>query len=378
MGPMFPPGADERRIRLARPSLPPLEEYQAAVAEIFASRQLSNSGAWCRRLEDAVARRVGVPCAIGAPSADIGLAVALRAVAARSAGRRRVILPSYTFPSSANAVLSAGLAPVFCDIEPLTLCLEPEAVRAQLDGDTAAILAVHAHGNPADMPALERLAAGAGVALVADAAPAIGTVLDGRHVGGYGDLSVFSFSGTKVLTAGEGGMICCRDDGMAAHLRRLCRYGLGDDYVGEHVGLNGKLAELPAALAFLALPRLDGWLENRRRAVQDYRRRLAGLRGARLQEERSAGARSSWTDLAVIFESVEVAARVATHATARGIDTRPYYRPLHRMPAFAACARGPLDRTEEIADRVVCLPLYNEISGATVALVAGVVREAIG
>lgn len=369
-------GGEGHRIRLALPSLPPLAEYQAAVADIFGSRRLSNSGAWCQRLESAAMERVQTPFAIATPSGDIGLVLVLRALAARSPERRRVVLPSYTFASTANAVLAAGLEPVFCDVDADTLCIDPEDANALVDAGTAAILAVHAHGNPADMPALERLAESAGVALLADAAPAFGACIGGRSVGSFGDASVFSFSGTKVLSAGEGGMICCADPELEQSLRLLARYGLGADYVCECVGLNGKLAELPAALVLLGMPRLEGWLERRSRAVQALRARLDGLSGLRLQQARP-GSRSTWTEFAVIFPSVEVARRVAAAADAYGIDTRPYYKPLDRMPAFAGCERGPLERTDALADRVVCLPMYNEIRDETVALIAEVVREAV-
>jgi dTDP-4-amino-4,6-dideoxygalactose transaminase len=369
-------GEEGSRIRLAMPSLPPLEEFQAAVADLFRSRRLSNSGAWCRRLETAVAERAGTPFGIATPSADIGLTLVLRSLAARSPGRKGVVLPSYTFPSTANAVLAAGLEPVFCDVDASSLCVDPEAARSLVDEGTAAILAVHAHGNPADMPALERIAASAGVVLLADAASAFGARIGGRSVGSFGDVSVFSFSGTKILTAGEGGVICCADAEFARSLRLLGRYGLGDDYVCESVGLNGKLAELPAALALLGLPRLDGWLARRSRAVEAFRQRLEGLPALRLQRP-YPGARSTWAEFAVVFPSPEVARRVEEVTDAYGIDTRPYYKPLHRMPAFTGCARGPLERTEAVADRVVCLPMYNEIRDETVALIAEVVREAV-
>lgn len=367
---------DGGRIRLAMPSLPPLEEFQAAVADLFQSRRLSNSGTWCRKFEAAAAERAGTPFAIATPSADVGLVLVLRSLAARSSSRTRVVLPSYTFPTTANAVLAAGLEPVFCDVDPGSMCIDPEAARSLIEPGTAAILAVHAHGNPADMVALESIASSAGIALLSDAAPAFGATIDGRSVGSFGDVAVFSFSGTKVLTAGEGGMICCADPELAAGLRRLGRYGLGDDYVCQGVGLNAKLGELPAALAMLGLPRLDGWLARRARAVELLRRGLEGIAGLRLQRP-YPGSRSTWTDFAVTFPSVEVARRVVEVTDAYGIDTRPYYRPLHLMLPFAGCPRGPLEHTDDLADRVVCLPMYNEIHDENVELIAEVVREAV-
>jgi dTDP-4-amino-4,6-dideoxygalactose transaminase len=363
-------------LRVSVPSLPPFEDVAPSLRQIFDSRMLSNSGPVSRDLERAVAEAVGVPHAVSAPSGDVALLLAFRALAEVCGPRRQVVMPSYTHPSTANAAVWNGFEPVFCDVDPRTLCLAPELVEPALGGEVAAIVAVHAHGNPCDMPALEQLAARHGVFLIADAAAALGASLDGRPIGGFGDMEVFSFSGTKVLTAGEGGMVCCRDDRLAALLRRGGRYGIDTDYWCEGPGVNGKLAEIPAALALAGLPLLDGWLARRRQAAERYRAALAGLPGLAVQETVAPGAVASCKDLPLILPSAEEARDLARSLRAYRIETRPYYRPLHRMPAFRRFPSAGLAATERLADAVLCVPLYNQIRDEVLELVIAGVREA--
>lgn len=367
------------RLRLSVPSLPDTEVLQRRFAEILESRWLSNDGATCRAFEAAVADFVGVPEAVSTPSGDLALFAALCEVARRRGGdgRRRVIVPSYTHPSTGNAIVWAGLEPLFCDIDPDTLCLLPDAVAALLDDSVAAVLAVDAHGNPCDKEALERLAGDAGAMLVSDAAAAFGASIGGRRVGSFGDLEAFSFSGTKILTTGEGGIICCTDPALAASLRQTSRYGIRSNYRCDRPGINGKLAELPAALGLEGLPHVDGWLERRRRAADRYHRQLADLPAVRCQQPVSPRHASTWKDLALITEGPEVAQRVAGRLGAYRIDTRPYYRPLHAMPAFRFFPNGDLTVTERLDDAIICIPLYSDIRDEVVDLVMRALREAL-
>ena len=271
-------------IHISLPSLPPIDVFAPDVAQIVSSRWTSNSGPYCDRLEAETREYLDVEHVVAAPSGDVALGMAFQAVRTLLPGRDEVIVPSYTFPSTANAVIRAGLRPRFCDVDPSSLCATEESVRPLLSSRTAAIVPVHAHGNPCDMPSFESLAAESGAMLVSDAAAALGATFDGRRIGGFGDLEVFSLSSTKVMTAGEGGLLACRDGDLASLLRRIGRYGLQSDYESDVVGINGRLAELPAALALRGLPLLDGWLGDRRRAGELYAELLAECPGVRLQQ----------------------------------------------------------------------------------------------
>lgn len=369
--------ARKAAIRLSVPSLPPLEQYQQAVAQIFASATLSNDGPWCARLEREVAETVGVPHAVALPNGDAALMATFRALRVVSGDRNEVVMPAYTFPSTANAAVAAGFHVVFCDIDARSLCVTPETAASLVGARTAAVVPVHAHGNPADMPRLERFCADLGVRLISDGAPAFGARIGNRRVGGFGDLEIFSFSGTKVVSGGEGGMVCTRDPELADLVRRIARYGLDGSYECLYSGINGKLAELPAALVTLSLPYVERWLARRRRAAQMYRDALGDCRGLRFQQLSTADAVSVWKDFALLLDGPPVRERIAEALRRYRVDTRPYYRPLHTMSAFRAMRRGPLPETDRCADSVLCIPIYNDIPDAVIAFVSGIVRDAL-
>lgn len=365
--------------RLSVPSLPSTSGFLDDVKTICNSRSLSNRGSYCRRFEKGLEEYVGRPV-LSAPSGDIALLIALATLKAEIGNdhRREVILPSYTHPSTANGLLWNGFEPVFCDVDERTLCITPELVDPLLGPRVIAILPVYAHGNPCDMPTLELLAHEKRLKLVTDASAAFGAEISGRRAGSFGDLEVFSFSGTKVLTCGEGGGICFRNTALYETARCLGQYGTSENYVAVMKGMNGKLAELPAALGLANLETFQTSLSNRRRAAERYRYHFRDLTEFRMQHTFSPVARSSEKDFALIFDSPQKAQNLVRRLASYRIDTRPYYRPLHNMPAFAHCRHGNLENTERIADCVVCIPLYNEIRNELVDMVAGIVADALG
>lgn len=364
--------------RVSVPSLPPASTLVAHLFSILESKMLSNTGPICREFEERMGSLLGLPGVMSTPSGDSGLMLAFRMLRLTLAkGRREMVMPSYAHPSLVNAALWNGFQPVFCDIDPKTLCVTSECVAASLTSDTAIIAVLHAHGNPCDMPALESLARDRGIALLGDAAGAFGAEIGGRRVGSWGDVEVFSLSGTKTLTAGEGGLVCSRNEELLKLGRRLARYGTDSEYTVETPGLNAKLAELPAALALSGLPFVDQWLAHRRKAEARYRERLAHVRGLRFQQPTAADAVSGCKDAVLILESPAEARRLSQRLAAYRIESRPYYRPLHRMPAYAEFFRSDLRATEQIADCTLCVPLYNEIREEVVDLVAAVVEETL-
>ena len=362
-------------IHISLPSLPPFDTFAADVAQIMASRWTSNSGPFCDRLETEVGGYLDVEHVVAAPSGDVALGMAFQAVRTLMPDRDEVIVPSYTFPSTANAVIRAGLRPRFCDVDVASLCATVESVRPLVSSRTAAIVPVHAHGNPCDMSAFESLAAEAGAMLISDAAAAFGATLDGRRIGGFGDVEVFSLSSTKVMTAGEGGLLACRDGEVASLLRRIGRYGLRSDYGSDVVGVNGRLAELPAALALRGLPLIEGWLRDRRRAGELYSELLSGCPGIRLPQPGAGSAVGTWKDVPLIVDDPDAAGRLADRLARHGVQTRPYYRPLHRMAAFRPFADADVPVSDALEGRVLCVPIFNDISREAVTLVAEVVRE---
>ena len=360
--------------RVSMPSLPPLDDVLAAVTSIHRTRWLSNSGPYCRELEQRTAERLDVDNIVACSSGDTALGMAMQLVAERAdGGRDEVIVPSYTFPATVNAVIRAGLTPVFCDVDPVSWCATVDTVRAAVTDRTAAIFPVHTHGIPCDMPGLEALADQTGALLISDAAAALGATIGGRPVGGFGHIEVFRLSRTKVLTAGEGGLLACRDGELAEALRELGRYGLGPDYESTHAGgSNGRMPEFAAALALAAMPMLDHWLTWRAHAAEGYRKALAGT-ALTMPAPTDTDHVATWKDVPFLTPSPAVNRALQQRLAGYRIESRPYYRALHHMRPFAGFTRAPLPVTDELIDKVVCLPITNEIPDATVQAVAEVV-----
>src|SRR3984893_14608206 len=230
----------------------PGEEFLEEVRGILASKQLTN-GAYVRKFEEAAAEYLEVTHCVAVSSCTAGLLLVLKVLDLRG----EVILPSFTFHATAHAVVWNGLSPVFADCDVKTFCIAPQAVRAQLSSRTAAILGVHLFGNPAAVKELEEIAGDLQIPLVFDAAHAFGSSIGGKRIGGFGTAEVFSFSPTKLVVAGEGGLVATYDAALAEKLRAARNYGDAGNSDPEVLGVNARMSEINAAMALHGLAGLD-------------------------------------------------------------------------------------------------------------------------
>jgi dTDP-4-amino-4,6-dideoxygalactose transaminase len=368
-------GGADSRVRVSMPSLPPTGRLHALVDEIATTRQLSNSGPLNAKLESALAEYLDVPHVITAASGDTALGMAMLLVADRRGDKDEVVLPSYTFPSTVNAVIRAGLTPVFCDVEPDTLCASAATMAPLVSDRTLALFPVHAHGMPCDVSGIAALAHDAGALLVTDSAAALGAEIGTQKVGSCADIEVFSLSSTKVLTSGEGGFLSLRDDRAAARLREIARYGLDGNFVCVGLGVNGRLTEMAAGMALAGMDYMDGWLAARRRTATRYEQNLQDVPQLRVIQHRNSDRISSAKDVACVVESPELRDQLAERLARYRIETRPYFRPLHKMAPFKDLARSELEVTEQLIDTMLCLPITSEIPEATVDFICGVLKE---
>src|SRR5262245_41955359 len=257
---------------IARPHLPERDRFMDLVADLFDTRMLSNFGKYAWLLEQRAAGAIGHPRPQCVSSCDIGLTLAWKAL---GCDRGEVIVPSFTFCSTVNALVWNNLTPVFADVDPHTLCLDPDEVRPLVTPRTVGIAAVHTYGCPAPVDELEAIACDRGLVIVFDAAHGLGASYCGRGLGACGDASAFSLSGTKIVTGGEGGLVTFREPAAAERFERLRSYGFIGDYNCRDVGLNGKLSELNAGLAWLSLELLPEATARRREQVCWYHEELA-------------------------------------------------------------------------------------------------------
>jgi dTDP-4-amino-4,6-dideoxygalactose transaminase len=353
----------------------PGEEFLEEVRGILASKQLTNS-AYVKKFEEAAAGYLGVAHCVAVSSCTAGLLLVFKILDLQG----DVILPSFTFHATAHVVAWNGLTPVFADCDAKTFCVAPQAVRAQVSSRTAAILAVHLFGNPAAVKELEEIAAELQIPLVFDAAHAFGSSVGGKRTGGFGTAEVFSFSPTKLVVAGEGGLVVTRDAGLAERLRAGRNYGDAGNYDPEILGVNARMSEMHAAMALRGLVGLDARIERRNEIQRRYERNLRDVAGLRFQEV-SAGGRSTFKDLSVIVDEKEFGhARdwLVELLHVENIGARKYFSPpVHRQKLYRAMWDGrALPVTDLVSDGVVSLPIYSSLTDESVDKVCEVIRRA--
>jgi dTDP-4-amino-4,6-dideoxygalactose transaminase len=247
------------------------------------------------------------------------------------------------------------------------------AMRGQPPG---VVLATHVFGNPCDVDSLKREADIHGSRLVFDAAHAYGSLRDGKKVGGFGDAEVFSFSGTKLVTMAEGGLIATHDPELAERVTYLRAYGFQTDYVSRVPGLNGKLSELHAALGTLELDLIEPLLKQRFELLTHYRERLDGIVG--WQKVRDAD-RSTFKDLALDLRTAERREAVQKALADAGVQSKRYFVPLHTMPAYKSFAENQsYPRTDELHEKLLCVPLYADLAVHDIDLICDLVIAALG
>ena len=360
-------------IPIMRPHLPPLEQFTAVVADLFETRMLSNFARYARLLEERAAAVLDHPRPSSVSSCDVGLTLAWRALECPPG---EVIVPSFTFCSTVNALRWNGLEPVFADVDPQTYCLDPDDVRRRITTRTVGIAAVHLFGLPAPIAPLEGLAREHGLKLVFDAAHGLGGRYQGKALGAFGDATVFSLSGTKLVTGGEGGLATFRDPADAERFTYLRAYGFKDDYNCRYLGLNGKLSELNAALGWLSLDLLDAALARRQAQVEHYRQALADCRDVSWQAV-PPGCVHGYKDLAIRFRTPEQRSTVEAALAGGGIMTKRYFFPVHRMDAYRSLAPSRLPVTDHLYERLLCIPLYHDLPEDGIDTIAGSIRASL-
>jgi perosamine synthetase len=327
-----------RRIAVAAPDLTGNEE--AYVVEAIRSGWVSSSGDFLDRFEREFAAACGARHAVACSSGTTALHLAL---ATLGVGRGdEVIVPATTFVATANAVRFCGAAPVFVDVDPETWCLDPRGVAAAVGPKTVGIIPVHLLGHPADMDAINAIAAEHGLWVVEDAAEATFATYRGRAVGSLGDAAAFSFFGNKIVTSGEGGAVTFSRDNLSKRMRMLRGHGMDParKYHFPIVGFNYRMSNLTAALACAQLERRDALVARRQVIMQRYDERLRSQTGLVHRVDAPWAGVSPWLVAVVVDRDSFGLDRDALAATlaARGIETRPLFPPLHHMPPYRRLA----------------------------------------
>jgi perosamine synthetase len=356
-------------VPFARPSMRGGEAQ--ALAEVIASGWVSQ-GPRVAAFEAAFAERVGAPEAVATTSCTTALQLALY-VSGVGPGDE-VIVPSLSFIATANAVWQCGATPIFADIDPLTYNLDPAAAERAITSRTKAIMPVHQVGLPADMDRFIELSERHGVAIVEDAACAIGARYKGREIGSLGPLACYSLHPRKVITTGEGGMIAVGDPAIAARLRRLRAHGMDMSDLARHAardvvfeayperGWNSRMTDMQAALGLCQLEVLDEILDDRRRLAERYNAAIERIPGLQTPHEPSYAQRT-WQSYCVRVDPRAAVSRteLMRRLLHDGIPTRRGVMAIHEEASY----QGPhanLEHTEAAAREVLMLPLFPDLT----------------
>ncbi len=364
----------ERFIPVAEPVLTGNE--LAYVSDCVTSNWVSSIGQYIARFEQDFARFCGVNHGISTSNGTTALHLAL-AVLGIGPGDE-VIVPSLTFAATANAVVYTGAKPVFADSEPRTWNLDPAEVARKITPRTKAIIPVHIYGHPVDMDAINSVADEHHLHVIEDAAEAHGADYKGRRVGSMGQMGAFSFYGNKIITTGEGGMITTDDNALAERARMLRDHAMSPTrrYWHPEVGYNYRLTNIQAALGVAQMERIDEFIARKRAIAASYNKLLDGMPGLSLPVEEPWARNVYWMYSILVGDHARLSRdELMAHMQARGVDSRPFFHPIHTMPPYATGESLPV--AERLARQGINLPSSCALTDDDICRVAKTIGEAL-
>lgn len=365
----------DRAIPVAKPALAGNEK--AYVLDCLESTWISSVGKYIDRFESAFAEFCSARHAISCSNGTVALHLALLALGIGPGDE--VIVPTLTFVATANAVTYCGATPVFVDSEPVTWNISPHQLEAKVTDRTRAIIVVHLYGHPADMDPILELARRRGIAVIEDAAEAHGALYKGRPVGSLGDLGTFSFYGNKIITTGEGGMVVTNSDVFAARLRLLRGQGMDPTrrYWFPIIGYNYRMTNIAAAIGLAQLEKVSWHISRRREVAELYREKLAGVDGIVLHSEQNWAFHVYWMTSLVLDPCCLINQSTLMQRLAdAGVETRPFFYPMHRLPMYRELAAGEtFPVAEQLAAHGINLPSFSGLTGAEIDYVCNTIKN---
>lgn len=364
---------------VTQPYLPPLEEFIPYLQKIWESKILTNCGPMHQELESRLEDYLGVQHICLFANGTLALVTALQAL--RITGE--VITTPYSFVATAHSLMWNGIKPVFVDIDPKTLNLDPNKIEAAITPQTTAIMPVHCYGNPCDVSALQQIADNYNLKIIYDAAHAFGVRDAGGSILRYGDLSVLSFHATKVFNTFEGGAIICPDAKTKQRINHLKNFGFVDEITVVATGINGKMGEINAAFGLLQLTHIDQAIAARHEIDSIYRAELSDIPGIQCIEK-TGQTEANCSYFPILVNNPFPINRDALYERMRNnnIFGRRYFYPLiSNFPAYRGLSSADptnLPIANKIADSVICLPIYPDLTRDECRAITSVIREAGG
>lgn len=364
----------EEKIFVTKSTMPPFEEYMEMIRPLWNSRWLTNMGGYHQKLEKQLKEYLKVDEISLMTNGHMALELALQSLNLPRGGE--VITTPFTFISTTHAIVRNGLKPVFCDVKD-DYTLDETKIEELITENTVAIVPVHVYGNICNVEAIEQIAYKYDLKVVYDAAHAFGEQMNGRGIGTYGDMSVFSFHATKVFHTIEGGCVCMKNSEQYEKLYNIKNFGIRNEELVVSVGANAKMDEFRAAMGICNLKYIDQNIRKRKRLVEQYKKCL-DFDGIKINQYKK-GLKPNYAYFPVLFDNEMIRDTVYTKLKEYNIFSRKYFYPI---TADAACFRNRyknlnLEKARDFSSRILVLPLYSELKLESVIKISEYIKEII-
>lgn len=364
-------------IYVTQPDLPPLDEFNQYIQQIWDNKIITNNGSFHRQFEKELAEYLGVKYISVFSNGTLALISALQALNITG----EVITTPFSFVATTHSLWWNNIKPVFSDIEPDFFNLDPEKIEAAITPQTTAIMPVHVYGNPCNVDRFQEIADTYGLKLIYDAAHAFGVNIKGNSILNFGDLSVLSFHATKVFNTIEGGAIICHDEKTKKRIDFLKNFGFADETHVIAPGINAKMNELQAAYGLLQLKYVDSYIEKRKELTNLYRSELANVEGISFLND-IADVRHAYSYFPVLIEKETYgSSRDEVYEILKKDDifARRYFYPLiSQFPTYrslASARQENLPIASTIAEKVLCLPIYPNLTSGDVKRIVSILKN---
>ena len=365
------------KILVTQPVMPPLEEFIPLLQDIWDSKWLTNNGKYHQQFEKALAEFLGVKYVSLFSNGTLALISALQVL--RITGE--VITTPYSFVATTHALHWNGIKPVFADIDPVTLNIDPRKIEAAITPKTTAIMPVHVYGNPCDVNAIKEIADTYGLKVIYDAAHAFNVDINGNSILNFGDMSVLSFHATKVFNTIEGGAIICNDEATKKRIDYLKNFGFAGETKVIAPGINAKMNELQAAYGLLQLNHVNEAIENRKQIADLYRELLKDVKGISHQND-IEGVKHNHAYFPIFVDHKQYSLtrdELYEKLQQNNIYGRRYFYPLiSQFPTYSglpSASAENLPKAEHVTKQVICLPIYPELSLDSVTSICNIIKS---
>jgi len=372
-----PKGSDKKIIAVTKSDLPPLEKYIEYLKKIWASGWLTNNGEFVQLLEKKLEEYLGVKNLVCVTNGTLALQLALKVYKLKG----EVITTPFTFAATTNVILWEGLTPVFADIDPETFNIDPKDVEKKITDKTSAILAVHVYGNPSYVEELQKIAVKYNLKLIYDAAHAFSVEYKNQSVLNWGDISTLSFHATKLFHTIEGGAIIVKDEKLFEKFKLLRNFGIKSEEEVVLPGINAKMNEFQAIMGLCNLETVDEKTQLRKKIYKYYKEKLGVAKNIKFQKV--IASKYNYIYMPVCFKNLKKRNEIYLELIKNGIKPRKYFYPLtvnsdyFKEKGVDLVEKYDLRVASDIANRVLCLPLYLDLEMAIVDKIVSIIRRLV-